>query len=104
MGQLLSPDAINSLGLSLDIAGVVLLFFFGLPPDIHGGGGMVISWLAGENQASNAKRYRRARALSRLGLVLVAGFGLQIASNHAGAHAPFRPPASCSQEASWRRL
>ena len=101
MGQLLSPDAINSLGLSLDIAGVVLLFFFGLPPDIHEGGGMVISWPAGENQASNAKRYRRARALSRLGLaLLVAGFGLQIASNHAGAHAPFRPPALCSQEAS----
>ena len=51
MGHLLTPDVINSCGLALDIAGVVLLFFFGLPADVHEGGGMGILWPAGEHQA-----------------------------------------------------
>ena len=49
----------------------------------------------------NAKRYRRALCWSRVGLgLLIAGFLLQIASNHAGARAPAGgPPASSSQAA-----
>lgn len=94
MGQLSLPDVINSLGLALDIAGVVLLYRFGLPADVHEGGGMQVLWPAGEDQARNARRYRRTRTLSRFGLaLLVAGFGLQIVGNHAGDRAPSVLPA-----------
>lgn len=95
MGHVLTPDVINSCGLALDILGVVLLFFFGLPADVHAGGGTAILWGGGPE---NAKRYRRARALSRLGLLLlVAGFGLQIAGNYLETRAPAPP---CSEAAS----
>lgn len=99
MGQVLSPAALSSLGLLLDIAGVVLLFFFGLPADVHQGGGTAVLWGGGPE---NAKRYRRARALSRLGLaLLVAGFGLQIAGNYLDTRAPAALPAPpCSEAAS----
>lgn len=91
MGQLLSPATLNSLGLSLDILGVVLLFFFGLPSEAGLEG--VVTWRHGLS-----KDYKRARVLSRLGLVLlVSGFGLQIASNHAGAFAPAGTTVSCPQ-------
>ena len=93
MGQL--PAALGSLGLLLDIAGVVLLFFFGLPADVHEGGGTTILW--GGNP-EGARRYRRAVFWSRVALgLLIAGFVLQIAGNHAGARAPAAPPAaSCA--------
>lgn len=91
MGQLLSPAAISSLGLSLDIAGVVLLFFFGLPADVRKDGGLVLMW---GGDPEDARRYRRARVLSCLGLaLLVVGFGLQIAGNHVGDRAPASLPA-----------
>ena len=97
MGQLLSPAALSSLGLLLDIAGVVLLFFFGLPADVHAGGGTVIQW---GGDPEGARRYRRARALSRLGLLLlVAGFVLQIAGNHLDTRAPAALPAPPCLEA-----
>lgn len=85
MGQLLSPDALSSLGLSVDIADVILLFFFGLPADVRKDGGLLLMWCGGPEEA---RRYRRARVLSCLGLaLLVVGFRLQIAGNHVGARA-----------------
>ena len=97
MGHVLTPDVINSCGLALDILGVVLLFFFGLPADVREGGGTVLLW--GEDP-EGARRYRRARALSRLGLaLLVAGFGLQIAGNYLDTRAPAALPASSCPEA-----
>lgn len=91
MGQLLSPAVLISLGLALDIAGGVLLYRFGLPVDEHPSGGTGIRW--GEDP-ENAKCCRRAVFWSRVGLgLLIAGFGLQIAGNHAGARAPAPLPA-----------
>ena len=84
---LLSPEAINSLGLSLDILGVGLLFFFGIPSEAGLDG--VLTWTRG-----SSRDYRRARVFSRLGLaLLVAGFGLQIASDHLGNRVPAAHPA-----------
>lgn len=85
MGQLLSRDVLSRLGLSLDIAGVILLFFFGLPADVRKDGGLVLMW---GGDPEEARRYRQARVLSCLGLaLLVVGLGLQIAGNHVGARA-----------------
>ena len=75
---------LNSLGLILDIVGVVLLFFFGLPvEDVSKFGGQQLLWPAGEEQERlNQERYRRRQLLSRMALVcLVSGFTLQLLSS-----------------------
>lgn len=78
MGDL--PTGLNSLGLVLDIAGVVLLFLFGLPPRV-GRGGESHLLLEGVDE-HELKRERRYNRLSLVGIVLVTlGFGLQLASN-----------------------
>ena len=83
----MDPNTINTVGLSLDIAGVVLLFFFGVPS--RAGLDGVLTWGHGMG-----KDYKRARALSRLGfLLLIFGFLLQIASNHVGVCALIILPA-----------
>ncbi|MDE0624997.1 MAG: hypothetical protein OXH99_01230 [Bryobacterales bacterium] len=70
---------VNSIGLGLDIAGVVLLFFFGLPAEVSRSGALYLSWGANEEEARKGRRYER---ISRFALVLlVVGFALQIASN-----------------------
>jgi len=73
-------DYVNSLGLFLDIVGVVLLFFFGLPPGINAGGGSTIVTRATERQKRTARIYV---CLSWAALaIIVSGFALQIVSNH----------------------
>ena len=63
-------------GLLLDILGVVLLFFNGIPS--RAGLDGMLSW--GRGTGAN---FKRAQKLSRLRLLLlVAGFGLQILSNY----------------------
>lgn len=82
MGHSSLPQAINSFGLLLDILGVVLLFFFGVPSRAGLDGVLTLN-------RGSGKDYKWARALSRCGLLLlIAGFLLQIASNHVGARAP----------------
>ncbi|MYL11235.1 MAG: hypothetical protein F4010_03615 [Cenarchaeum sp. SB0669_bin_11] len=76
---------LSSIGLGLDIAGVLLLFKYGLPNDIQKSTGEVLLWGTGGKVADKAaeKRWYRYRDSSRLALgMLVFGFALQIWSNH----------------------
>lgn len=68
---------VSTAGLGLDIVGVILLFFHGLPHDAAYG--TTLEW--GDRRERDD--WKRALAWSRLGLVLlVAGFFLQAVSNH----------------------
>ena len=92
----MDPDIINSIGLSLDIAGVILMFIYGLPAGIaHEGDAAGMRWAPPDDEVEReSKRWGRYKLLARLGLVLlVAGFVLQIASNHIGVRAPITLPA-----------
>ena len=79
----LLPAIINAVGLSLDIVGVFLLFFFGLARSIGPLDG-VQKLAIGTDPAigeANQKELRRCKCLSRLGLgCLVTGFSMQIVS------------------------
>ena len=71
---------INSIGLALDIVGVVLLFMFGLPSKVREGGvGYLVLEGSDEKEDRQFKRYQFS-AWCGLGF-LVLGFGLQIVSN-----------------------
>lgn len=72
---------INTAGLTLDIAGVVLLYRFGLPSRVRESGLEFFGWKSPEA----LKEYERARTLSRTGLILlILGFALQATSNWVG--------------------
>ena len=73
-----SPMLLSTIGLSLDIIGVILLFFFGLPPKKAVSRGAVrLAVGYDEDEAIRAKWYDRC---SRLALtMIILGFGLQIA-------------------------
>lgn len=67
---------LSTIGLSLDILGVILLFFVGMPPNVRRGGGRYLLVGQDEGEARKAKRYDW---YSRLALIMVVvGFGLQI--------------------------
>lgn len=85
-------NVLNTVGLSLGIAGVVVIFFFGPPqPDLSIGVGLavgdgtVIDKSSGKTAADHdrevlAKR-RTYTKVSRFGLLLImAGFGFQLAA------------------------
>ena len=82
----LDTAAINSIGLFLDIVGVILLFLFGLPNYVNPGGKNVdaLSEIAcGSTTPEGINRWKRHRWLSRVGLVLlISGFMVQIVSNY----------------------
>ena len=70
---------LNSIGLAMDIVGVILLYFFGLSKNITEDGSNYLTWGTDENEQQQWKRYR---FLSRIGLgLLVTGFSLQIVGN-----------------------
>ena len=75
----MTADLINSIGLFLDIVGVILLFTFGLPPQVSRGGFKTLAIGRDENQAKKWKRYKFISWIA-LGF-LVVGFSLQIVSN-----------------------
>ena len=65
------------IGLALGLAGAIIIFFFGLPPNVRESG---MRYLALEqedkDEITKGKRYRK---ISRLGLILLAiGFLLQL--------------------------
>ena len=97
--RIVAPElVINSVGLLLDIAGVVLLFFFGLPSRIkHPDDLQLMGWgthVQGLHGASVRAKWDWHQRMSRLGLLfLIVGFALQIASNHAGLRTPIILPA-----------
>ena len=71
---------VNSLGLLLDVVGVILIWKFGLPEDINrSGAGHLLLEGTDESERKRAARYDR---LSKIGLtLLVSGFLLQLVSN-----------------------
>lgn len=81
MESFITSPNLNTLGLGLDIAGVLLLFFFGLPPKVNRGG---VGYLVLEDATPSEKsKAKRNELISWLALFfLVVGFGLQIASNY----------------------
>ena len=85
IGQaIFTADTVNSVGLLLDIAGVVLLFLFGLPSKVQETPGAILMWGArGSEEEEERKKYEHYRRLSHMGLgLLVLGFLLQIISNY----------------------
>lgn len=74
----MTASVLVSIGLALDIAGVVLLFVYGLPhPSVLAG---VLDWTS--TKEGRKKTDKRVRVLSRLGLaLLVTGFALQLVGN-----------------------
>ncbi len=69
----LDATFVNTVGLGLDVAGVVLIFFFGIPN----------SYADSFTWGGNPAKKRIHRVLSGIGCALVVlGFGLQIASNY----------------------
>lgn len=76
-----SVKSINSLGLILEVVGVLLLFKFGLPSKIDiEGQTFIVSGGIDEKEKIKAKRYK-TRSYIALTL-LIFGFLLQIISNH----------------------
>ena len=72
---------LSSVGLGFDIIGAVLLYRYTLPALLakHGMNWAAIEGVTEENKA----RWKRQRRLSKLAIVmLIIGFGLQLASNH----------------------
>lgn len=81
----MTPAAIGSAGLVLDIVGVFLLFKFGLPSElVHPDQAdlLAIGIASDDKRRVRRRRWDRHRLGSRMGLTsLVVGFVLQIAGN-----------------------
>ena len=58
------PALVNSIGLLLDIIGVILLFCYGLPPDVDRRGRQFLTWEKDEEQARKGKRFDRTSRLT----------------------------------------
>jgi hypothetical protein len=71
---------LNSIGLVLDIAGVVMIWFYGLPEPLSlEGRTYLVTGLIDEKEKAKAQRFHR---LSKIGLALIlGGFLLQFVSN-----------------------
>ena len=68
-------EALSICGLALDIAGVIVIFFFGLAPAISKRGGVYLTFGVDDEEIRKAKRYDR---ISKAALVIVViGFALQ---------------------------
>lgn len=74
----LSSELVNTVGLILDIVGVILLFRFGLPPDVSRSGGNLLTWGVDEDEVKKGKRYDKISWTALA--VIVLGFALQIVS------------------------
>jgi len=75
-----TSTAVNSIGLLLDIAGVVMVWRYGLPESLSREGAQYII----TEQTDEAEKAKAARfdLLSKIGLALiVAGFAFQLLSN-----------------------
>ena len=76
----LLPDVINSVGLALDILGVILLFLYGLPEEISKTGARHL--VLEDEEKEEVEKWKRYKKKSYLGLaLLVIGFSLQLVSN-----------------------
>ncbi len=72
---------INSLGLILDIFGAILIFLFGISPNISREGH--INLILEQEDTSEKEKAKKYDSYSRIGMyLLIAGFILQLISNH----------------------
>lgn len=77
----MDSDIIATIGLLLDIVGVIILWRFGLPPSVDREGR--IRYVAPSKDESEILKARRSDVLSRLAIVLILlGFALQIVALH----------------------
>jgi hypothetical protein len=77
---MVTSTIVNSIGLILDIAGVVLVWRYGLPESVSREGAQYII----TEQTDERERMKAARfdLLSKIGLgLIIGGFALQLASN-----------------------
>ena len=75
------PQIINSIGLLLDIFGMVLLFRYGLPENLDRGG-RPFTIAANLPDKAEIRKARHHDRMGQLGLaLLIAGFLFQLASN-----------------------
>ncbi len=75
------PENVCTMGLILDIAGVILLFKFGLPDEVSKDGTGAI--LLESVDADEIKKWHHYRFISKIALLLlVIGFALQAISNY----------------------
>jgi hypothetical protein len=73
----MSYGLINSLGLTLNLIGVILIFFYGISPMIDTDGNTYR--ITGEKDENEIRKARKYKCASRLGLILVIiGFIFQL--------------------------
>ena len=81
----MSAAMINSVGLFLDILGVILLFFFALPSRISEGPPYLSFGSDPDSTKQREKQRKRYKFWSGLAMgLLILGFVLQMVSNHPG--------------------
>ena len=81
----MSAASINSVGLFLDIIGVILLFIFGLPSRVSEGPPVLSFGSDPDSTKQREKQRKWYKFWSWLALgLLILGFVLQIVSNHLG--------------------
>ena len=81
----MSAVIINSVGLFLDIVGVILLFFFGMPSRVSEGPPVLSFGEDPDSTKQREKQWKQYQLVSRFAMVLlILGFALQIVSNHTG--------------------
>ncbi len=72
-------NVISSLGLVCNIAGVVMLFLYGLPSKLKGHGGSILLEEGNEEEKKRKKENEKITCKARIGLTLILiGFILQL--------------------------
>ncbi len=74
-------NILNVIGLSFDIVGVLMLFKYGLPPEVYRGGIVPISFEDSEDKKEKAKASQYERYSYIALAFLVVGFLFQISTN-----------------------
>ncbi len=73
------PKVINSCGLLFDILGALLIWKYGLPEEITKAGHRYLTFGTDEEEQKKAIKFER---YAKLGIILlISGFGFQLASN-----------------------
>jgi hypothetical protein len=79
----MTNSTLNTIGLTLDILGVLLLFKFGLPSEVRKDGGNVM--LFQDTDKGQVCKWHKYNFWSRVGLsAILLGFIFQIVSNYVG--------------------
>jgi hypothetical protein len=77
----MDSNILNSIGLILDIVGVLMLFKYGLPTDLNPKGYVYMAYE--ETDYKGIEKYKYYKKMSYLALTIVLiGFIVQIFSNH----------------------